>query len=806
MFKEIAVLSKQYKIAGNMNSITNAIQNEFLEKYHYNSYKDIPKDKIERLEEYISIRKQEIDDELKNQLKNPQYISWIYDIVKSGNQGIEDIQKLINEIQKFEYIRKRIDIINEKLVEKNNNKIDKKQFNIFNFKTYGDLHSFVLKYIDYLRYNIERDKIKESPVKFPLVYENSQYKVYSIGEYEEEDFKEKYGENGWDTGWCIAQGTVDFNEYLGEYDSYFLILKKNNEPVALISLDDLQFKDVHDDPIKNLNKDLIDVIDNLFSKNGLEITDIEDDYNDFQGYVLLKAFESEMSEPKLFDEMMNYESVYNYNGVTFYKSTEDTYVYYVSENSSLLMIIEKDLKDILYLNKINQRLVDAIFHIFEKRDKYLLNNFVGYNQSLLSKFDLKEYFDFFMKNNMNDGMISLLKSNKKLDNDTKKIGIDFLIEKSRYKSDLQRINGIYNQTKDNFLKKYIDEKILTNQKITDVFKKLESNHSKEDVENVIDLFLSKISPVTIDNIMASMVHYVQYMSKEYKEKILDYVYNEADRDNTLYNILMKCKDKEFNDMLINKCLDGNNQNLKRSIFLTFNKMNEEQKNKILHDLKGADYMSNNVLTLLNNGIENKWIPQLIDLIAEDDYFSVINKIKNHEINNEFFIIEFIKKSLLAGYATMAPDLLRNQKIRNHLMDFILTKEYKNKDYLLRYIALNSTISLSEEEMKKVVSHFMEHNDKENVLDDLLFGGDLKYYKNIEKEVVKYFLNKSDNAHTLRRLLSMFKNDDIISSEILDKFKKYSNKNSKEFKDAINIIIDRKLYNSEKQLEDYKKLL
>lgn len=53
---------------------------------------------------------------------------------------------------------------------------------------------------------------------------------------------------------------------------------------------------------------------------------------------------------------------------------------------------------------------------------------------------------------------------------------------------------------------------------------------------------------------------------------------------------------------------------------------------------------------------------------------------------------------------------------------------------------------------------------------------------------------------------MFKNDNIISSEILDKFKKYSNKNSKEFKDAINIIIDKKLYNSEKQLEDYKKLL
>jgi len=816
MIKDIIILAKKYKIAGNINSISNAIQEEFLRKYHYNSYKDIPPDKIERLEEYISIRKDEIDNELKKQVKNPQYISWIYDIIKSGNQGIEDIQKLINEIERFEYIRNHVDAINDKFEKQDKKKINKNIFNIFNFKTYSDLHSFVSEYTSYLEDNIERDKLKSKPINFPLVYENSKYKVYSIGEMEADDFQELYGEKGWDTGWCIAQGTVDFNEYLGEYDSYYLILNKSNEPISLISLDDLQFKNVHDDTMIKLDKYIIDAVDHILSINGLEAEDIdEDEYNDFEGYMLTKAFESNAQQLELFEEYDNYVTEHMYHDVAFIKDKNDKYNYFVTKNGNLSLIISTNLQNILYINSMDQDIVEAFYNIFNS-ERYPLNYFVVRNYSLLTNFNLKEYFDFFIKNKFIDGLSKILSTNKKLSKEQKEKGIDFILENARYKSDLAILNTIYSETNDKFLKEYINSKVLSSKRIKNISEQIKKYHSKEDIEAIIDELLSKV--MLDGTIIDVLSKYIYVVSKEYKEKFIDFIYDEnkieavfsnnSDTVSFSHNL-----DKEFNNMLIEKCLNGDKEKYKLMLLTQFNKMSEEQKNKTLKEVSGIDYVSSYLTNLIMNyHIEDKLIPRIVDIMVTDseiNFSNILKLIKKNNIKNRLFISEFIKKALLNAYWAVVADLMVDREIvaDNNLMNFIINDNYPYKNDLLRYLILKPTIHLKEEQVEKIIDFFIK-NKNTMLLTELLFGDELHYYKDILRKVAIYLLKYSDNddPHLLRRILSEFKNDNNISNDVLDKFRKFYNKNDKYFKEEIQRIIDKQLYNSDKQLEYYKKLL
>ena len=504
-----------------------------------------------------------------------------------------------------------------------------------------------------------------------------------------------------------------------------------------------------------------------------------------------------------------------YHDVAFIKDKNDKYNYFVTKNGNLSLIISTNLQNILYINSMDQDIVEAFYNIFNS-ERYPLNYFVVRNYSLLTNFNLKEYFDFFIKNKFIDGLSKILSTNKKLSKEQKEKGIDFILENARYKSDLAVLNTIYSETNDKFLKEYINSKVLSSKRIKNISEQIKKYHSKEDIEAIIDELLSKV--MLDGTIIDVLSKYIYVVSKEYKEKFIDFIYDEdkieavfsnnSDTVSFSHNL-----DKEFNNMLIEKCLNGDKEKYKLMLLTQFNKMSEEQKNKTLKEVSGIDYVSNYLTNLIMNyHIEDKWIPRIIDIMVTDseiNFSNILKLIKKNNIKNRLFISEFIKKALLNSYWAVVADLMVDREIvaDNNLMNFIINDNYPYKNDLLRYLILKPTIHLKEEQVEKIIDFFIK-NKNTMLLSELLFGDELHYYKDILRKVAIYLLKYSDNddPHLLRRILSEFKNDNNISNDVLDKFRKFYNKNDKYFKEEVQRIIDKQLYNSDKQLEDYKKLL
>ena len=241
MIRSIIKLAKYYRYAGNIKNLNNIFQEEYFENNGYRNYNDVPENKKFELNEYIKSRSREVEEKLKKDLKNnTQYISWFYDIIKNKDQKIdEDYDKIINTILEFNKI-------------KNSLNLSKEEKNIQNYKTFFDLHKFI--------YEFKNKNKQYNKVDFPLIYSNNKYNLYKIAEENKEKFQDLYGEDGFKTAWCVTdkyQSYFDF--YLnGNTDYYILWLTKNNKPFALFHNGSNQFKDIHDNPLKDDSNEVLD--------------------------------------------------------------------------------------------------------------------------------------------------------------------------------------------------------------------------------------------------------------------------------------------------------------------------------------------------------------------------------------------------------------------------------------------------------------------------------------------------------------------------------------------------------------------
>ena len=252
MIKSIIKLAKYYRYAGNIKSLNNIFQEEYFENNGYRNYHDVSENKKFELNEYIKSRSKEIEDKLKKDLKNnSQYISWFYDIIKSKEKNLDDYKEIINIILEFNKI-------------KNSLNLTKEEKNIQNYKSFDELHNFII--------NFKEENKKYNKVDFPLIYSNSKYNLYKIDKEDKEKFQDLYGKNGYNLAWCVADKNQSYFDDLVKIGYYILWLTKNNKPFALFHDGSHQFKDIHNHELEDDSKEVLDGL-----LNGCKLTNFASD-------------------------------------------------------------------------------------------------------------------------------------------------------------------------------------------------------------------------------------------------------------------------------------------------------------------------------------------------------------------------------------------------------------------------------------------------------------------------------------------------------------------------------------------------
>ena len=234
MIRSIIKLAKYYRYAGNIKSLNNIFQEEYFKNNGYRNYNDVPENKKFELNEYIKSRSREVEEKLKKDLKNNiQYISWFYDIIKSKEKNLDDYKEIINIILEFNKI-------------KNSLNLTKEEKNIQNYKSFDELHNFII--------NFKEENKKYNKVDFPLIYSNSKYNLYKIDKEDKEKFQDLYGKNGYNLAWCVADKNQSYFDDLVKIGYYILWLTKNNKPFALFHDGSHQFKDIHNHELEDDSK------------------------------------------------------------------------------------------------------------------------------------------------------------------------------------------------------------------------------------------------------------------------------------------------------------------------------------------------------------------------------------------------------------------------------------------------------------------------------------------------------------------------------------------------------------------------
>ena len=235
------------------------------------SYQDLSDKEKENLQEYINSNLRYIERKVNKLTDNKQYQSWIYNLLKNYEIGIDqtDFNKLKSILIDFEKLCKRPDL-------------KPSQRNIQNYSTLVDLQQF----IDNFKIGHKLSKNLYDDLK--KIYNNEEFTIYFINKNQYEECNKLFGgEEYFNTGWCIAKNYTYFKEYLtvnnykDKYDGYFVFIK-NNKPFALLHYGSGQFKDISDEVLIDDNPNIIDCL--LHINNNIKDYLSNKNNNDLQYY------------------------------------------------------------------------------------------------------------------------------------------------------------------------------------------------------------------------------------------------------------------------------------------------------------------------------------------------------------------------------------------------------------------------------------------------------------------------------------------------------------------------------------------
>ena len=201
-------------LEANLKSLIPNIQQQLIGNKSYNDLTDVEK---RQLQNNINKQLNDIEQQVNNITDNKQYQSWIYNVLKNKEVGLDDLNPLKSIILDFEKLSKRPDI-------KSNQK------NIQNYSTLNDLHEFIDSFKE--EHNLSENIYKN----LKKIYSNKEFTVYFINKNQYEECNTLFGTQGYfSTGWCIAKNEEHFNEYLtinkDKYNGYFVFIK-DNKPYA----------------------------------------------------------------------------------------------------------------------------------------------------------------------------------------------------------------------------------------------------------------------------------------------------------------------------------------------------------------------------------------------------------------------------------------------------------------------------------------------------------------------------------------------------------------------------------------------
>ena len=218
---------KKYIIAANVNQLSTLFQSEITST----PFKELSKEQQNDIINHINKRKNEIKEQVNSITDNPQYQSWIYEMLI--NKSIifpEDIEKTQETIKSYAKISK-------------SSNLPKEYKNIFYFKSFNELYSILSKYgKDYSSKN-KIFNFGENEV----IYNKNDISIAKLMDFNKSEFLLQ------GTNWCVKY-INSFNRYKPPY----YIVAQNNKKTALIHFPTKQFKDIDDNSyqIKNIDDNL----------------------------------------------------------------------------------------------------------------------------------------------------------------------------------------------------------------------------------------------------------------------------------------------------------------------------------------------------------------------------------------------------------------------------------------------------------------------------------------------------------------------------------------------------------------------
>jgi hypothetical protein len=196
------------KISANINSLGTVIQNDILLNYfNGKNYKELSNEERQLFNNYFNDKKKEIESQVNSVSNNPQYISWIYDMLMSKSLVFpKDIYKTKNALIDYDEVKKSENFPEE-------------YKNILNLKTFGNLNKVVGKYLKSLS---GREKVRTLGNN-EVIYNKDGIQIVKLMDYDECSYLLE------NIAWCIKD-----IKFFNDYKPPFYMFVKDGKKHALL--------------------------------------------------------------------------------------------------------------------------------------------------------------------------------------------------------------------------------------------------------------------------------------------------------------------------------------------------------------------------------------------------------------------------------------------------------------------------------------------------------------------------------------------------------------------------------------------
>ena len=236
------------KLAANINSLGTVIQNNILLNYfNGKTFKELSNEERQLFNKHFNEKKKEIENNVNLVSNNPQYISWIYDMLISKSLVFpEDVEKTRKALVGYDEVKKSENFPEE-------------YKNILNLKTFGDLDKVVGQYLKSLS---GREKVRTLGNN-EVIYNKDGMQIVKFMNYDECIYLVE------NIAWCINDRKV-----FDKYKPPFYMFVKNNIKHALLHFGTKQLKDIHDEPFEIIDEKFEEALRWIFKVNNVNLENV----------------------------------------------------------------------------------------------------------------------------------------------------------------------------------------------------------------------------------------------------------------------------------------------------------------------------------------------------------------------------------------------------------------------------------------------------------------------------------------------------------------------------------------------------